>query len=491
MADTIWIELLDGSTGHYYYVNQITRLTQWEKPADFEEPKESPPISEHWTEVIDESSGNTYYYNYITGETMWERPLASSSSETLGHTDPDDTSLSLSEDSLDPTKEQTFSFLLEHHEDSIEELTHYALKRLDRFLNIPTDDSLNQVPIVVITSGGTTVPLEQNTVRFIDNFSSGQRGASSCEAFLKKGFRVVYIHRVGSTMPFCQSFSKGVSKHVDHDLLSALHEDQEGKIWVSTKGGADTSKVVMSDSKMMSDCKKTKRLTTIPFESITEYLSLLECISKEMELHAQNKTLFYLGAAVSDFYIPKKDMAEHKIQSGGGDLVLDLKKVPKCLGMLTNQWAKSAYVISFKLETDNSLVIPKAQKAIVEYGVDLVVANQLNTRRDVVQLVDAQSSVRVLREGDPRIEERLIDAITERYLVAMGGDVLLADPIETPSHIAASAATDASVVAADTEQAEKDGLASALDVRTTVIISLAAVAGLVVGRLTLSGAGKK
>lgn len=30
-------------------------------------------------------------------------------------------------------------------------------------------------------SGGTTVPLEQNTVRFIDNFSAGTRGSSSAE----------------------------------------------------------------------------------------------------------------------------------------------------------------------------------------------------------------------------------------------------------------------------------------------------------------------
>ena len=36
-------------------------------------------------------------------------------------------------------------------------------------------------PIVLVTSGGTTVPLEKNTVRFIDNFSTGQRGAASVE----------------------------------------------------------------------------------------------------------------------------------------------------------------------------------------------------------------------------------------------------------------------------------------------------------------------
>ena len=35
--------------------------------------------------------------------------------------------------------------------------------------------------VVLITSGGTTVPLENQTVRFIDNFSAGTRGATSAE----------------------------------------------------------------------------------------------------------------------------------------------------------------------------------------------------------------------------------------------------------------------------------------------------------------------
>lgn len=40
-------------------------------------------------------------------------------------------------------------------------------------------------PIACVTSGGTTVPLERNCVRFIDNFSAGTRGAMSTEQFLE------------------------------------------------------------------------------------------------------------------------------------------------------------------------------------------------------------------------------------------------------------------------------------------------------------------
>ena len=42
-----------------------------------------------------------------------------------------------------------------------------------------------QRPLVCVTSGGTTVPLERNCVRFIDNFSKGTRGALSVEQFLE------------------------------------------------------------------------------------------------------------------------------------------------------------------------------------------------------------------------------------------------------------------------------------------------------------------
>ncbi len=40
-------------------------------------------------------------------------------------------------------------------------------------------------PIVVVTSGGTKVPLERQCVRFIDNSSAGTRGALSAERFLE------------------------------------------------------------------------------------------------------------------------------------------------------------------------------------------------------------------------------------------------------------------------------------------------------------------
>lgn len=42
-------------------------------------------------------------------------------------------------------------------------------------------NNLKDLPIVIITSGGTQIPMEKHTVRFIDNFSTGKRGALSAE----------------------------------------------------------------------------------------------------------------------------------------------------------------------------------------------------------------------------------------------------------------------------------------------------------------------
>ena len=56
--------------------------------------------------------------------------------------------------------------------------------------------------LAFVTSGGTSVPLEKNTVRSIENFSTGLRGARSAEYFLRNGFAVIFLYRDKSIKPF-------------------------------------------------------------------------------------------------------------------------------------------------------------------------------------------------------------------------------------------------------------------------------------------------
>jgi hypothetical protein len=60
----------------------------------------------------------------------------------------------------------------------------------------------------------------------------------------------------------------------------------------------------------------------------------------------------------------------------------------------------AAFTVSFKLETDEKLLIPKALGAIKKYGINCVVANLLHTRYDSAVVVtgpDPATQQRVLR----------------------------------------------------------------------------------------------
>ncbi len=73
-------------------------------------------------------------------------------------------------------------------------------------------------------------------------------------------------------------------------------------------------------------------------------------------------------------------MSEHKIQSSQGVPVVKLALVPKMLGPLTRNWIPRAFVVSFKLETDQGLLLEKAAGALKRYDHHVVVANLLTTR---------------------------------------------------------------------------------------------------------------
>lgn len=73
-------------------------------------------------------------------------------------------------------------------------------------------------------------------------------------------------------------------------------------------------------------------------------------------------------------------MVQHKIQSDDGPLDLRLDKVPKILKPLVKEWAPLGFVVSFKLETDESLLLPKARQSLSMYGHQIVIGNILETR---------------------------------------------------------------------------------------------------------------
>lgn len=271
--------------------------------------------------------------------------------------------------------------------------------------------------VVLITSGGTKVPLESRTVRFLDNFSSGRRGASSAEYFLDSGYAVIFMHRHRSLYPYTRLYS-GVN------LLDSLQIEsgQEGG------AGSDSGQVTVNQQALPNIAKVLKRyqavkeaglLLPIEFNTLSEYLHLLKAAAQALSTIG-SQAMFYLAAAVSDFYIPASEMPEHKIQSSNGPLQISMKMVPKMLSPLVKDWAPQAFVTSFKLETDPSILLDRARRALDIYRHQAVVANVLDTRRGYVVVVtrDTQAEL-VLSDEDVskevEIEDRIVSNLTKAH----------------------------------------------------------------------------
>ncbi|XP_025059502.1 phosphopantothenate--cysteine ligase isoform X2 [Alligator sinensis] len=130
--------------------------------------------------------------------------------------------------------------------------------------------------------------------------------------------------------------------------------------------------------------------------------------------------MFYLAAAVSDFYVPASEMPEHKIQSSEGPLQITMKMVPKMLSPLVKEWAPEAFVISFKLETDPDILIDKSLKALEKYRHQVVIANILESRRTSVIVVTKDSQTKLSLSDEEvaqgvEIEEKIVNHLQAQH----------------------------------------------------------------------------
>ncbi|KAF9175021.1 hypothetical protein BGX20_008669 [Mortierella sp. AD010] len=264
--------------------------------------------------------------------------------------------------------------------------------------------------VVLVTSGGTTVPLETQTVRFIDNFSAGTRGATSAEYFLEEGYAVIFMHRQFSLQPYSRHYS-----HSRNCFLEFMEADGDG-IHVMP-AYVEKMRAILGKYR---ETQKAGTLLTLDFVTVNDYLFLLReaaRIISKMDVHA----MYYLAAAVSDFFIPADRMSEHKIQSGDGQLSLTMEQVPKILKPLVNDWTPKAFIISFKLETDEALLPMKSLQALKRYGHQIVIGNILTTRKRVVKLIthDEESEIRLTQEEDEvqhiEIESRIVPELIRRH----------------------------------------------------------------------------
>jgi phosphopantothenate-cysteine ligase len=139
-------------------------------------------------------------------------------------------------------------------------------------------------------------------------------GAASAEAFLSLGYRVLYLYGRGTSIPFSNEIRKiNGSNNIDFNLLNdmkmvCIHEeeslldDDNEDLSLSFSNPISNNKV-KSELKCYHECIKKNLLLSISFETVSEYLSVLQEAAEELYPFGRN-IMFYLAATVSDFYIP-------------------------------------------------------------------------------------------------------------------------------------------------------------------------------------------
>ncbi|GJP80809.1 hypothetical protein CLOP_g11008, partial [Closterium sp. NIES-67] len=164
--------------------------------------------------------------------------------------------------------------------------------------------------------------------------------------------------------------------------------------------------------KMFNEAQEGGRLLLLPFTTLFQYLQLLRLVAESLNPIGP-RGMVYLAAAVSDFFVPWPSMVEHKIQSGAGPLDIHLARVPKMIPLLRSLWCPNALLVSFKLETDTSILLTKARSALEKNRVHAVVANELLTRGSKVVLVtgEGEEVIEKSERGVADVEEPLVQLL--------------------------------------------------------------------------------
>jgi phosphopantothenate-cysteine ligase len=145
----------------------------------------------------------------------------------------------------------------------------------------------------------TSVPVSATSLPQLTLTScSGTRGATSAEYFLNAGYGVLFLHRQHSLQPFSRHYS-----HSTHPFLDFLDVSPSGEISV-TAGEREGLSRVLAAYKHAQDAGA---LYTLPFITVNEYLWLLRAVSQEISVLGRH-AMFYLAAAVSDFFLPTQKM---------------------------------------------------------------------------------------------------------------------------------------------------------------------------------------
>ena len=245
--------------------------------------------------------------------------------------------------------------------------------------------------IAIISSGGTKVKLDAKGEYMIDNFASGWRGVYLTENLIDQGFFVIFLYRKTSHVPYERSYS-----HVNEETVNMYNE------------------------RLQKIKNNRENLVCLSFDFIFEYLYKLWQLSENIQkLNCSQKVMYIMAAAVSDFYVPLEDLPddlEDRVES----ITMKLKTTPKILGLIKKLFPKPNFImVSFKLETDETILEDKVIKSFNSNFSDYIVGNVLSTRNKrlyLYHMVEGKHEVIVIEkevEGQGILEAKLVKLLVD------------------------------------------------------------------------------
>lgn len=164
--------------------------------------------------------------------------------------------------------------------------------------------------------------IRSTSVRFLDNFSAGAivihpsaisisyfpgtRGATSAEYFIRAGYAVIFMHRQFSLQPYSRHYSHSTNPFLDFletTSSPSSSDDEPPVIGVMPEKRPHLLQVLHA----YKSAQASGLLYTLTFVTVNDYLWMLRAVSQELSILRRN-ALYYLAAAVSDFFLPTQKM---------------------------------------------------------------------------------------------------------------------------------------------------------------------------------------
>ena len=113
---------------------------------------------------------------------------------------------------------------------------------------------------------------------------------------MSQGYAVIFLHRIHSLRPF--------SRHYSHSLnpfLDLLTITPEGEIRVRSPDNEKLLPILQAHNRSQTE----GTLLSVDYSTVNEYLWLLRAVTGVMA-PLKRRGMFYLAAAVSDFFLPEE-----------------------------------------------------------------------------------------------------------------------------------------------------------------------------------------